>query len=289
MNLKIVVIASDQEHWFFRKYLAQSCSELNLELVVVEGPTPFALRDKIFCLYNYLKDNQSDEVILFADAYDSLFVQNEQTILQKFREAGEQIIFSTEKLCHPDKTLMPKFSSNNGPWRFLNSGGFIGWSKDLYQLLDDVVKYNEGIDAPTKKMARNDQYIWTRYYLENPDRIKLDYDCRIFQSILWTNPTRELEFSKTQMINRKTGHDPCVLHFNGGTASLLSHYADIPWRGKFDSGAGAPTLKTRMLCLRSEIRHRVNLAKFDLFFVKELPEKYFPTVDKILDTIGIKS
>ena len=288
MNLKIVVIASDQEHWFFKKYLAQSCSQLNLELIVVEGPTPFALRDKIFCLYNYLKDNQSDEVILFADAYDSLFVQSSEIILNKFREAGEQIIFSTEKTCHPDKKLMPRFPSKNGLWRFLNSGGFIGWSKDLYQLLGDVIKYNEHIDAPTEKMARNDQYIWTRFHLSNPDRIKLDYNCSIFQSILWTNPTRELDFSKSGVVNRKTGHDPCMLHFNGGCASLLNYYADIPWRGKFESEAKTPTLKTRMLCLRSEIRHRVHLGKFDLFFVKGLPEKYLPTVDKILNTIRIR-
>jgi len=288
MNLKIVVIASDQEHWFFRKYLAQSCSELNLELVVVEGPTPFALRDKIFCLYNYLKDNQSDEVILFADAYDSLFVQNEQTILQKFREAGEKIIFSTEKLCHPDKKLMPKYPSKNGLWRFLNSGGFIGWSKDLYRLLDDVVKYNEHIDAPTEKMARNDQYIWTRFYLSNPDRINLDYDCSIFQSILWTNPTRELDFSKSGVVNQKTGHDPCMLHFNGGTGALLSHYVDIPWRGKFESEAKIPTLKTRILCLRSEIRHKMQLLKYDLFYVRGLPQKYLPAVDKALQIVGIR-
>ena len=98
MKLKIVVVLTDKEHWFFRKYLAKSCQQLNLELVVVTGPTPFVLRDKIFSLHRYLQDNQSDEVILCADAYDSLFLQGSEKILEKFRDAGEQIIFSTEKL-----------------------------------------------------------------------------------------------------------------------------------------------------------------------------------------------
>ena len=198
MKLKIVVVLTDEEHWFFRKYLAKSCQQLNLVLVLVTGPTPFALRDKIFSLHRYLQENRSDEVILFADAYDSLFLQGPEKILEKFRDAGEKVIFSTEKLCHPDKKLMPAFPRKNGPWRFLNSGGFIGWSKDLFRLLDDVIRYNEHIDAPTEKMARNDQYMWTRFFLENPDRFELDYNCSIFQSLLFTNPTRELKFSENR-------------------------------------------------------------------------------------------
>ena len=93
---------------------------------------------------------------------------------------------------------------------------------------------------------------------------------------------------KIGVINRKTGHDPCVLHFNAGSASLIDRYTDIPWRGKFVEEPKTPSIKTRMLCLRSEFRHRILLAKLDLVFVKGLSDQLSINLDKVLDTIGIR-
>ena len=72
-----------------------------------------------------------------------------------------------------------------------------------------------------------------------------------------------------------------MLQFNAGTVSLIDRYTDIPWCGKFANEVTTPSIKTRPLCLRSEVRHRILLTKFD-----RLSDELWPSVDKQLVTVG---
>lgn len=99
------------------------------------------------------------------------------SIVEKFKEFNARIVFSAEKHCWPDKTLISEYPSIARGLRFLNSGGYIGYVSDIYSLLSNVELKDDD----------DDQYFYTKVYLDQELRekhkIKLDHRAEIFQNL----------------------------------------------------------------------------------------------------------
>lgn len=95
-----------------------------------------------------------DHIIMFTDSYDVVLLQNPQTILWKFREFKTPIVFSAEKTCWPNPDLRGNYPNSETDYRFLNSGGFIGYADQIMNLIKDEVEDND-----------DDQLYYTLKYL----------------------------------------------------------------------------------------------------------------------------
>lgn len=111
---------------------------------------------------NYLKkelstwENLSDNIILFTDSYDVIFTSPPIEILTKFRNFKKPIVFSAEKTCWPDVDIEHMYPKTDGEYKFLNSGGFIGYGDKILQLISEEVDNSE-----------DDQRYYTKKFLEN--------------------------------------------------------------------------------------------------------------------------
>jgi hypothetical protein len=47
------------------------------------------------------------------------------------------VVFGAEDFCWPDLSLKEKYPKVDGGYRFLNSGGFIGYAADLYGIVSE--------------------------------------------------------------------------------------------------------------------------------------------------------
>jgi len=78
----------------------------------------------------------------------------------------------------------------------------------------DVLKA-EGLDD-----YADDQRHCTDLYFNNPDEVKLDYECKTIQSIAFAHPwTDYFEYQGDRVVNKITGSKPLFLHANGGTST----------------------------------------------------------------------
>ena len=143
---------------------------------------------------------------IFVDAYDTL-------IVSKPNYNGKDIIFSCEKHKWPDRDA--PYKETEHVWQYLNSGSFAA----------PVAEYLALTDKYPIDYADDDQRYYTQIFLQGG--IKLDYECKLFQSMAFEEPG---DFSLTPFKNNITNSTPSILHFNG-----KCHNKALYNMNKFDS------------------------------------------------------
>ncbi|GLH02834.1 Glycosyltransferase 25 family member [Gryllus bimaculatus] len=126
-------------------------------------------------LLKYKDDPQ--KIIMFTDSYDVILLAPVEKILERFDNLEARIVFSAEGLCWPDQSLESLYPRVQKGKRFLNSGGFIGYASQLYDI----------ITSAEIKNTDDDQLFFTKIYLNEELRekfnIKLDHRSTIFQNL----------------------------------------------------------------------------------------------------------
>lgn len=195
--MQVVTVATDLENPFLKRLLIPSCQVAGLELTILHAQIRrrFRFADKRACLTRYLSQvADRDELIVFTDAYDTLFIRGERYIRQAYARFPQPVVFSGELNCWPlgviGLALCP--GAPTGRYPYLNSGGIAGTAGDL---LDLCTKYPEppsrrfdllerlrshGYDTDAL-FGSSDQYHWTLVQHLESDRIGLDNDAQIFE------------------------------------------------------------------------------------------------------------
>ncbi|CAG5117998.1 unnamed protein product, partial [Candidula unifasciata] len=169
---------------------------------------------KVNILKEALKPYKNNEnlIIMFTDSYDVVFTDGKEAILEKFLKFQSRLVFGAEDTCWPDRSLADKYPIvKESEKRFLNSGGFIGYAREVY----DLVNYQPVKDGD------DDQLYYTRLFLNRALRhewnIKLDTRAEIFQNLNFALGEIVLKYkgSHSYLYNIKTGTSPIVVHGNG--------------------------------------------------------------------------
>ena len=160
---------------------------------------------KIIYLRDEIKDwyDLENTVILFTDSYDVIFNDSPKNIMTKFRSFNSPMVFSAEKTCCPNQDLVDEYPKIDGDYRFLNSGGFIGYGDHILKLVDvDIEKSDD------------DQEFYTNYYLSDEnDNMVLDYEQSLFQTM--NLALNDVIVHNGKVINNSTTSIPSVIHGNG--------------------------------------------------------------------------
>lgn len=173
------------------------------------------------------KDDK-DKIIMFTDAYDVVFNGDEEQILARFREFDARVLFSAEGFCWPDSSLASQYPEVERGKRYLNSGLFMGYAPELYQIVTDSKIANDD----------DDQLYYTKIFLDKAKRkqlnIKLDHKAEIFQNLNGALTDVELRFigKETHLQNTAYNTLPLVIHANGPTKlflNTLGNYIPKAW------------------------------------------------------------
>lgn len=156
---------------------------------------------KINLLREYIADLPDHDVVLFCDGYD-VFVANElEEITRRYLEFKCKVLFSAERFCWPDSSLEEYFPETDTPYRYLNSGLFIGRVDELKKILSTEI-----LDSD------DDQLYYQKAFLSNQFDIHLDYESYIFQC-----SDDNVKVKDNQLYNSITNCFSCVYHGNGGS------------------------------------------------------------------------
>lgn len=187
--------------------LLQSCRRFNVSLKVLGWSQPFpGLFWKPKVMRRYLASGDYAKHILFLDAYDTLLLDSLETIFQRFQAIGARLLLSAETNCHPEPSRARHYPPCSTPFRFVNSGAYIGEAEFLKTLLEKYpVEQTIDID--------DDQNLFTSMYLDHAPEVAIDHHCQIFQSV--GHAEYHLCPHQGRITNTTTQTLPSVLHFNG--------------------------------------------------------------------------
>ena len=167
---------------------------------------------KINLLRQALKKLPSQQTVLFVDGYDTLVTRHSSDILQAWQEIDDNAtpLFAAEVFCWPDKSLADRYPENDSPYRFLNSGAFIGKAGDLLNIIRDKIADHE-----------DDQAYYTQRFLSQEYPIKLDYQCKLFQCLNGSINDVTPDSGRGILYNHRMDSWPAVIHANGPSKPWL--------------------------------------------------------------------
>ena len=132
---------------------------------------------KINLIREYIKELPDHDVLFFCDGYDTFVVTELDEIIRRYLDFSHSIVFAAERICWPNEELATQIiKTNKGitpytdtPYKYLNSGLFVGTVKELRSILQDVDD------------ASDDQLYYQEAYLSGHYDMALDLECYIFQ------------------------------------------------------------------------------------------------------------
>lgn len=166
---------------------------------------------KIIETLNFLQ-NIPNQLIVICDTFDLIPITSFQEIIDKYHILcpNSEILFSSEIYCWPKSELSIEYPNKNTKYKYLNSGGIMGYRDDIYHLIKNAkINYHD-----------DDQLYYT-YQFFNNTKIKLDYDCHIFQTLNGCHG--DIVIHKNRIFNKYTNSYPIFIHGNGVSKSFLNH------------------------------------------------------------------
>lgn len=169
------------------------------------------------------------EFLIFSNCFDVIFTASPDEIAERWlaMNGGDAVMFNTEKDLFPASKLAHRFPDTGSPWRYLNSGLYIGRPESILAMLEAMWLDEICDDHPARSPLHGsgqvnvvDQNWFQLLYAGQPVPITLDTQCECFQSLsscTWD----EFDLSGKQIINKATGTKPLVFHANGGAKNEM--------------------------------------------------------------------
>lgn len=128
------------------------------------------------------------EYVMALDSDDVLVVSCLRQILDDFRSLGCEMLFSAEKNSCPNVPLLTDFEASiaESGYPHLNSGGWIGRTEACRGFFRACLEEDNGdivAAHPIKSTFRDDQGVTRKTFRRHHPAVRLDYHCRIFQSL----------------------------------------------------------------------------------------------------------
>jgi len=224
-KLTILSVATKECGYF--EILKQSCKKYNLNLIIVGwGREWDGWITRLEWIYEAMLEIPKDHIVLVVDAYDVIFFADETEILEKFRREKCGLLVGSDNQCN---RVIPKSFA----------GAFFNRTQKQYENLEYYL-ICAGTFATTPYFfcetifpllysyiqdTKDDQVAFTTLSLEHPNLVKVDYECRMFQTCfpcgmydIFESYSLEI-FQQKRIYNKKYKSYPVLLH-GGGNSDL---------------------------------------------------------------------
>lgn len=174
----------------------------------IGGPDHYGL--KLMLVRDYLSTLPPMDIVMVTDAHDIRVMATPEEVKDAFLSFHTRILLAAERNCYPSVSAAPFYRTHENPlvyYKYVNSGGYIGYVRDLRFLLEDedlrLTIHSDDQDAIS--------FLYLKYQ-DHTDFIKMDTTCKVFQCLHMSIEDVDLQ----NRTNKCTGEKPLVYHANGG-------------------------------------------------------------------------
>lgn len=209
--------ASEDNYHLHRMLTSADHQGIRVQTLGLDQPWRDLLQ-KLEAVRRVLADLPGDRIVLFLDAYDTIYLQPSPVIEATFRAFDRPVVFSAERcfFAPGHEAVLERYPASPTPYRYLNSGCYIGYAAPLRTILERV------LDRPT---TDHDQSLLSRHFVDHPDEIALDYRTELFVATSGRPYDADLVVGEEGLVNTITGTRPCVLHTPGKYFGVLEYYS----------------------------------------------------------------
>ncbi len=189
--------------------LLLSCELNHIDLEVIGLGLPYyGNGTKLYLMAEYLETLNDDEIVMFVDAFDVILVADKEVILEKFLRMNTPFLMSAEKNCYPPH-LIARYPPMQNPFRYINTGSYIGYVDVLKAWLNDLPPINPNA---------SDQLQVSTHYLDGHVFFNLDYYCELFLPLYLVQDQEIVIDVENKIVHcLTTNSQPCVIHANGNS------------------------------------------------------------------------
>lgn len=204
--------------------LLHSCEKQGLKITVLGMGLPYPSNGmKFIWMQEAVRDLPADDIVLFVDGYDTLLLADEKTLLERFAAFEAPLVMGAETNCAPYKNLFRKFPKSPTPFRYINTGTYMGYVSQIRKVFDEISPIQPNLD---------DQGVLSMYYVNHQDKMVLDTNCDLFLTLHRIDPEQiVIDREKCQVI-APTKTIPCVVHGNGDGKYLYQDIYDKLFRSE---------------------------------------------------------
>jgi hypothetical protein len=207
------------------KYLIDTANKFNILIEFIGiGHTFTNFTNRLYILQNYIKFLNPEEIVLVMDGYDTLFNNNLQYALNKFKEKNTKILVSSEKIyTYQWAKFKHIFDEIDSDYRYVNAGTYMGYARDLKIMIDELLEIYKV--HPTN-IDQGLLGIWVYNNFKNTQKVQLDTNCDVF----WVT-SKDWDVIKNlseDIINPFTNTEPFIIHNTGnGDPNLYESYKKV--------------------------------------------------------------
>ena len=227
-DLVAVTYASEDNYHLHRLQTSAAYHGIDLRVLGLGDPWN-SLLQKLDGVLGFLQEFAGDQVVMFVDGYDTVFLKPSDVILDRFHAFDSPVVFSAERCfyCPGQESIREDYPPSPTPYRYLNSGSYVGNAGHLVALVAKILQRREGY---------SDQALFSRHFVEHPGEITLDYQTELFVGTSGRPYEEDFVITDGALVNKETGSRPCVLHTPGKYFGVLEFYsrqlpfyADVKW------------------------------------------------------------
>jgi hypothetical protein len=206
-NFHVCTVATQKTDGF--NMLMNSAKKHSIDIDVLGmGERFYGLSLKLIWVRNYLEKIPDDHVVLFVDGYDVFFCEGKREILRKFHQIGAPFVIAAETGCWTHSDRLNEFPPSTTPFRYLNSGSYIGYVKNVKAILSAL--------QPDHRPWYNDQFLFIDHYLQNKNLYHLDTLGILFLPLYGIYPHQyRIDPKKGTVYFFDTKTEPSLIHGNG--------------------------------------------------------------------------
>ena len=211
--MKVFTVATPSSNQGYYPQLLESCKKFKIDInLLATNETWKNFSWKLNLIKDEIKKIPDNEIVLFIDAYDIVFLSNLEEIKEKYlylHNKGVKILFGANRYDLKIERILANinFRSKNLNQKYnLNSGTYIGYNrylKHLFSILD------VGDDE-------DDELHLNLIYQRHPELLQLDKENLIFgleQRVIWQ--TNYLKLKENRLIHKEFHTMPCLIHGPG--------------------------------------------------------------------------
>jgi hypothetical protein len=198
-SIHIVTISTDNK--FYYPNLVESCKKNKGELITLGfGEKWRGYNWKFRKMIDYLSNLSDDKIVCFVDGYDVISCRDLTELADEFIKLKNKykckIVAGCDDYGYIGKNIFTRISFGKCDNHYLNSGTYIGYAKDLKDIITKIYELN-----PSD--AADDQVLMIQYYNENPGEIYIDHECKLFLAFSSCPLMNVDEFTQIKIVNNK--------------------------------------------------------------------------------------
>jgi hypothetical protein len=175
-NVEILTISTEKK--FYYPTLVESCKKNKGKLTTLGmGEEWKGYNWKFRKMIDYLSNLSDDKIVCFVDGYDVISCRDLTDLADEFIKLKNKykckIVVGCDDYGFTGKRIFTNLSFGKCDSHYLNSGTYIGYVKDVKDIITKIYKLN-----PSD--TEDDQALMIQYYKEYPGEIHIDYECKLF-------------------------------------------------------------------------------------------------------------